>query len=531
MKAVLVNGLFNIKTVSEPLGLEYLATMLRQLEIDIDLIQPCIWGGNEVSTLDRILQTGREYDIIGISVGAFSERLRTLNLVGSLRSSGYRGLVVVGGHDPSLEYRAYLQPNSGVDCVVVGEGEVTFPRLIECYREGRDYRDLPGIAYLSRKGPCLTGLGERVEDLDQLPFPDRMSLQQYLAIAPDVFEVHVLGGRWCYSACNFCSRAAFSRLHMGSRFRQRSVTNIVDEIELLVQRFGIRTFRFVDDTFMLPGKRGVRRCVEFSQEISRRELNIRFWLQTRPDCVCDESIAALVSCGLREILVGIESFDQDCLDLFNKNITLQDQRNALEVLKRHGFSGAVTAERRLRCGMIPFHPYTSVASLRKLLALAGEFGIAPKRLKNRLELLPSTGIGARLAELGVMNSGQAWDYVHGEVGDVHRAFCAYLRETGPWRDRIRGIEKTLYYFEVEMDLGGLPQHRAWVDEQSFLLMDDLLGIVEREGQNGAFDRVLQKYLDRARVYCSRNLVWHEIRQKEDMLEKERRPLPRWGFER
>ena len=55
--------------------------------------------------------------------------------------------VFVGGYLPTLSYEQVLNSISGLDCCVIGEGELTCKELMECICHGRDWRNVPGIAY------------------------------------------------------------------------------------------------------------------------------------------------------------------------------------------------------------------------------------------------------------------------------------------------------------------------------------------------------------------------------------------------
>src|SRR4051794_1147740 len=97
------------------------------------------------ATVERLV---REIDpqVVGMSVMTF-QRKTALKIAGLLRSLKPDIQIVVGGYDPSLAAQAYMEPGSGVDFIVRGEGEVTFRELVRAIEERRDFRDIAGLSY------------------------------------------------------------------------------------------------------------------------------------------------------------------------------------------------------------------------------------------------------------------------------------------------------------------------------------------------------------------------------------------------
>ena len=94
----------------------------------------------------------RQPDVVGLSVMTF-QRATALRSSRSVRALRPGARIVVGGYDPSLAPEAYAGPDSGVDFVVRGEGELTFRELLRALEAAGD---VPGIAGLSyREGDGL----------------------------------------------------------------------------------------------------------------------------------------------------------------------------------------------------------------------------------------------------------------------------------------------------------------------------------------------------------------------------------------
>src|SRR5262249_27467106 len=97
------------------------------------------------ATVERLV---REWDpqVVGLSVMTFQRRtaLKIVQLVRALKPDIK---IVVGGYDPSLAPDSYMAEGSGVDCIVRGEGEVTFRELVRALEKGYTLGDVAGLLY------------------------------------------------------------------------------------------------------------------------------------------------------------------------------------------------------------------------------------------------------------------------------------------------------------------------------------------------------------------------------------------------
>jgi hypothetical protein len=121
---------------------------------------------------------------------------------------------------------------------------------------------------------------------------------------------------------------------MGNRRRQRSAGNLADEFEHLLARFGIRQPSFVDSLFPLTRKEGLA----FAAELIRRGLHReQVWItETRADLVDAELLEALRESGLRRIMFGFESADDDSLDRVSKGVRADAAEKAVRACRRAG---------------------------------------------------------------------------------------------------------------------------------------------------------------------------------------------------
>ncbi|MHB9091891.1 MAG: B12-binding domain-containing radical SAM protein, partial [Chloroflexota bacterium] len=86
-------------------------------------------------------------------------------------------ITVMGGHHASLCPEDFDSPN--VDYIVIGEGEVTLPDLLDTLESKRDPRAVEGVIYRENEGQVFSGPRAAIRDLDSSPVPDREATAQY----------------------------------------------------------------------------------------------------------------------------------------------------------------------------------------------------------------------------------------------------------------------------------------------------------------------------------------------------------------
>ena len=128
----------------------------------------------------------------------------------------------------------------------------------------------------------------------------------------------IIGSRGCCYECAFCDRALF-----GERVRFRSIQNIVDEINHIIEKYGVRHFEFFDDMFTISKKR----LQEFFNKT--KHLDIVYRCNGRTDILDPEIYALLHDSGCRMICYGIESGSQKILDAMKKGTTVENNMRAI----------------------------------------------------------------------------------------------------------------------------------------------------------------------------------------------------------
>ncbi len=268
--------------------------------------------------------------MIGISL-LDDSREKGMTLIKAIRKAGFVGRVVVGGYFATFAAREILRDFIEIDFVVRGEGEVTLAELMRKVigEEDIQYQDIAGLSF-RRDGEIVENPARPlIRDLDILPPVDRKYAQQILARGS---HLRIYGTRGCWGQCTFCDIVGFYRSSPGKVWRGRSVEKLVDEIEHLVRKFDADFFVFNDDQFLLKGKKAAIRAEAFEQELKRRSLKIKFELMCRADSISRPVFARLKNIGLQRVFLGLESFDEKHLRIYNKRVSVRQNLRAIITL-------------------------------------------------------------------------------------------------------------------------------------------------------------------------------------------------------
>jgi radical SAM superfamily enzyme YgiQ (UPF0313 family) len=166
-------------------------------------------------------------------------------------------------------------------------------------------------------GYASSGAYKAYGDLNALPYIDReltnanLYYEKWKKRVPFMWT---MAGRDCpYGKCTFCSWTVTY-----PKFRTQSPFRLVDEIEWLVQRYGVR--EVFDDTGALPAGNWV---IRFCNEMIRRKLNekIIFDCNYRFDYLTPRNCELMKKAGFRKIIIGIESASERTIDILDKKIT------------------------------------------------------------------------------------------------------------------------------------------------------------------------------------------------------------------
>ena len=314
-----------------PLGLLYIASSCAaKREDDVKVIDAFC---ENLSEDELLLRVSRERpDVLGMNCSTHTF-LDTVKLLRRVREVVPEAKIVLGGFHATFASERILQAYPFVDYVIKGEGENSFPELLECVEDGSSPSGIPGIGYLD-DGRLVCNPEVPIEDLDSLPFPDRHLVKDIeygyfhknIRLTFGKFTT-VSSSRGCPFGCTYCSCSAFSK----RKWRARSPENVVDELEMLYSD-GYECCVFVDDNLILDR----RRIEEMCALIRKRRIRMKYYCEGRADEVSPSLLKTMKRAGFDVIYFGVESPNDHVLKYYNKNISAKTARRAIEDAKRAG---------------------------------------------------------------------------------------------------------------------------------------------------------------------------------------------------
>src|SRR4051812_15745703 len=309
------------------LGLGYLSAVLRENGAARQMIE--VREGRE-AIAERLTQWRPH--VVGFSLifQFFLPQYR--RLAQHLRGAGITCHFTIGGHYPSLCHEELLTNLPEIDSVVRYEGEETLVELVDRLAAGQDWRDLHGIAYAGGEGVVATTARALVADLDTLPFPVRSAEPDRIAGFP---TLPILASRGCIRRCSFCSIHTFYRAAPGRVVRVRRPETVIAEMLALHHAHGVRVFLFQDDDFPIWGRKGRAWLDELMGRMHDTGLaRTTVWkISCRAEYVEPALFQAMRDAGLFLDYMGIESGVETGLDVLFKQMTVQQNLDAVRILK------------------------------------------------------------------------------------------------------------------------------------------------------------------------------------------------------
>ena len=283
---------------------------------------------------DIIRRIPADTGCIGISVPFSNVFPVVQELTGMLRARfPLPGIPVVWGgiHASAFPDRCLA---AGADYVVTGEGE----KPICSFADGVPVPSIQGLR--GRQGGSSTGPSAVVEDLDEIPFPDRTDgdLSLFTQYPPRGGHsnptITLLTSRGCPFSCNFCSVFPV----YGRGWRARSAENVLEEIGYWYTSHGVRHFEFEDDNLTLKPDR----AKAIFEGMASRFPGITWAAHNgvRIDTLDDDLLALIKRNGCVQLNLAIESGNETVLAAMNKKLSLGKVEQIVRGCGRLGIKAA-----------------------------------------------------------------------------------------------------------------------------------------------------------------------------------------------
>jgi anaerobic magnesium-protoporphyrin IX monomethyl ester cyclase len=275
-----------------------------------------------------------------------------------------RIVTVAGGIHSSFMYEEMFGLSPALDYVVIGEGEETLVELADALAAGGDVAKVRGIAFRAGGAGGAVVRTERrafLHDLNGRPMAwDALDWEDYTYfIHPGSRLGAIATSRGCDKDCTFCSQQKFWE----QTWRARTPEDLLRELTELRTVYNVDTVLLTDD-YPTPDR---ARWERFLDLLVERDLGMKFLMETRAgDIIRDRDILHKYSrAGIVHIYVGTEATDQAALDYMKKDLSTNDARLALRLLRE--------VDIITETSMILGFPDDTPESMRRTIELAKDY--------------------------------------------------------------------------------------------------------------------------------------------------------------
>lgn len=320
----------NEATIEPPLGLTSIAAVLEREGFRAAIIDANVEGLPTAGVLRRL--KGCKAPLYGISANIVTYRA-AVKMAHGLREAFPRVTVLLGGPHPTSLPEKSLE-DSGVDAVVMGEGELTVREIVRKGRESSryDFHGVQGTVFRDRGRVFRNNPRPLIDDLDTLPFPAYHLLPDfkcYKSRARRRPVGSIITSRGCPYGCIYCNCNIF-----GKRLRMKSGRAVLEEIDLLHTRFGVRQIDILDDNFGLDRERVVTILEGLAARRHPLAINIQNGL--RADQMDLDLVKLMKRAGVYKVSIGVESGSADMQRQLRKGLILDQVIDCTRWLKREG---------------------------------------------------------------------------------------------------------------------------------------------------------------------------------------------------
>lgn len=340
----------NAKYIHSNLAIYSIRAYCKKCGINLDIAEFTINQKTD-SMLKEIYK--KKPDFIGFSCYIWNIEF-VLKLAGEVKRVLPDVTIWLGGPEVSYDAANVIANNDFVDGVMIGEGEITFSRVIKAYEKGDDVLQIPGVAV---RGSIKVHQAEYM-NMDDIPFPYENFKDMEHRI------IYYESSRGCPYSCSYCLSS------VDKRVRFRSMELVKKELKVFIDA-NVPQVKFVDRTFNCDRKR-TKEIWEFIRDNDNGITNFHFEISA--DIITDEEIELLHSLrpGLVQLEIGVQTTNEKTVQAIRRKM---DFEKLSYVVNRIHETGNVHQHLDLIAGL----PYEDYASFRN--SFNDVYALKPEQLQ------------------------------------------------------------------------------------------------------------------------------------------------------
>jgi len=314
-----------------PLGLLYLGAVL---ELDGHKVEVLDYYAEDISK-EQLKNSLMSSDVVGMTVETkdYKHAADVSRIIKEIRPE--IPLIIGGPHCTFLQKQS-LSDIPDADISVMGEGENVILDLVRFLQGKKNLSDIHGILYREKNSIKSGKPIQIIDNLDTIPFPARHLVEKYdygafsFGYKLKRRVTSLITSKGCPFHCRFCPR--YHNFIKNWGFRKRSAENVVNEIQEINREY--RTIMIVDDNFLADKKRAHK----IFDMLLETDTNVDLFIEgARVDTADKDLYMKMKKAGVKLVLYGLESGNQDTLDFYNKKITLKQIQKATQLAREMNF--------------------------------------------------------------------------------------------------------------------------------------------------------------------------------------------------
>ncbi|MFZ3047304.1 MAG: radical SAM protein [Desulfatirhabdiaceae bacterium] len=333
---------FKLTAIEPPLWAALLAGYLRHVGYSVLVMDAEALDWNYDETALNVIAA--DPLVAAVMVSGSNPSASTMNMTGAgqIVSMIHKGnpqikTLLAGLHPSALPEKTICEED--VDFVCQGEGFYTIPGLIDALKAGQDSFLIDGLWYRKDGQVFHNPRPGLMASLELLPMPawDLLPMETYRAHNWHCFgnmkDRQPYGVLYTSLGCPFhCSFCCINSLFGKHRIRYRPVESVIQEIDVLVHRYGIRNIKIIDEMFALNEKRVVDLC----DRIIERGYDLNMWAYARVNTVTPKMLAKMKQAGIHWVAYGFESGSRRVIDDITKGYAMDMVGKVVEMTSSEG---------------------------------------------------------------------------------------------------------------------------------------------------------------------------------------------------
>lgn len=291
----------NSKFIHSCLSIRYLNEYIRDLNVSIEIEEYTI---NQ--QIDFIVSEIYKKDVDLVAFATYIWNVEEImDICNRLKLVKPELKILLGGPEVSFDLQNIMNDNISIDFIIYGEGEDSFREFTINTIEGRDYKNIMGLAYRNKNNIIINNPRCLINDLDKIPSPFKENM--------DAFKNKIIyyeTSRGCPFNCKFCLSSTIKGVRMFS------IDRVKKDLKFLIDS-NVKQVKFVDRTFN-TNKEYAMEIMNFISE--NNPDNINFHFEVTAHLLDEEMLEFLESIkeGMFQFEIGVQSTNEKTIEAIGR---------------------------------------------------------------------------------------------------------------------------------------------------------------------------------------------------------------------